>query len=268
MTSLDEDHQDAFTKSEMHLIEMLEEESKPLLPTWGYILVFTLPALLCFTALTQLTDFDIVFSAVIALAVMNGSINSIIAILTIRLDGHSQEALDHLDAIMGEMEKFEDTLENANTMVSSFTGDLEEAKSMFTKIGVDLTELDLEPIADVVEKLKENKSGLNSVLDNLRDVDVEAYITQAKGIDWKALLDAAEEVMGFIKSKSNITEIKTIKPPTFDTFTPDEDDEFWEDDEETLDDEEEFVFEEPTPTLTLTPPKRKKRLDLTPPRRG
>ena len=66
--------------------------------------------------------------------VMNGSINSIIAILTIRLDGHSQEALDHLDAIMGEMEKFEDTLENANTMVSSFTGDLKKPSQCSQKL--------------------------------------------------------------------------------------------------------------------------------------
>ena len=267
MTILDETPSIDFTPGETHLMDLYEEPAKPFLPTWGYIFFFFVPAVITFVGLTQVANFELVFSAVIALAVMNGSINSIIAILTIRLDGHSQEALDHLDAIMGEMEKFEDTLENANTMVSSFTGDLEEAKSMFTKIGVDLTELDLEPIADVVEKLKENKSGLNSVLDNLRDVDVEAYIKQAKGIDWKALLDAAEEVMGFIKSKSNITEIKTIKAPTFDTFQPQED-EFWEDDDETLDDEEEFEFEEPTPTLTLTPPKRTKRLDLTPPKRN
>ena len=267
MTILDETPSIDISSRESLMVDFLEDEAKPFLPSWGYILVFIMPAVITFAGLTQVAEFDLVFSAVIALAVMNGSINSIIAILTIRLDGHSQEALDHLDAIMGEMEKFEDTLENANTMVSSFTGDLEEAKSMFTKIGVDLTELDLEPIADVVEKLKENKSGLNSVLDNLRDVDVEAYIKQAKGIDWKALLDAAEEVMGFIKSKSNITEIKTIKAPTFDTFEPEED-EFWEDDDETLDDEEEFEFEEPAPTLTLTPPKRTKRLDLTPPKRN
>jgi len=261
MTSLDDDH---FTRHDIRLEELLEEDAKPFLPTWGYIVVFTIPAILSFVLLTEVAGFDLVFSSVIALAVMNGSINSIIAILTIRLDGHSQEALDHLDAIMSEMEKFEDTLEQASTMVSSFTGDLEEAKNMFTKIGVDLTELDLEPIADVVERLKENKEGISEVLDNFREMDVSAHIKQAKGIDWKALLDAAEEVMDFIKSKQNLSEIKTIKAPTLPGFSPQED-EFWEDDE-ILDEEEEFEFVAPQ-TLDLAPPRRKKRLDLTPPRR-
>lgn len=260
MTILDNND---FAEKDVVFQEVAEES--PFLPTWGYILIFTLPGLGSFLLLKQLTDFDIIFSAVIALAIMNGSINSIIAILTIRLDGHSQEALDHLDAIMSEMEKFESTLEEANTMVSSFTGDLEEAKSMFSQIGVDLTELDLEPIAEVVEKLKENKDGLNEVLDNFREVNVSEYIAQAKGIDWKALLDAAEEVMGFIKSKQNISSIKTISAPTLQGFTP-EDDEFWEDDG-LLDDEEEFDFPA-KPKLDLAPPRRKKKLDLTPPRRG
>ena len=69
--------------------------------------------------------------------------------------------------------------------------------------------------------------------------------------------------MGFIKSKSNITEIKTIKAPTFELSN--EEDEFWEDDDETLDDEE-FEFEEQH--QHYCPPKRTKRLDLTPPKRN
>ena len=261
MTILDNDD---FDRRDNIFQEVLEPD-KPFLPTWGYILIFTLPGLGTFLLLTQFTHFDMIFSAVIALAIMNGSINSIIAILTVRLDGHSQEALDHLDAIMSEMEKFESTLEEANTMVSSFTGDLEEAKNMFSQIGVDLTELDLEPIAEVVEKLKENKDGLNEVLDNLREVNVTEYIAQAKGIDWKALLNAAEEVMGFIKSKQNISNSKTTAAPTLQEFTS-QDDEFWEDDG-LLDDEEEFDFPA-KPKLDLAPPRRKKRLNLTPPRRG
>lgn len=265
MTVLDEDLIDLKLEHQ-RLQDMLEVEAKPFLPAWGYAIIFTLPAIFCFLMLKQYTDFDNTYAAVIALAVMNGSINSIIAILTIRLDGHSQEALDHLDAIMGEMEKFEDTLDQANQKVTSFTGDLDEAKGIFQKVGVNLNELDLDPIAEVVEKLKENKDGLTEVLDNLREVDVTEYIRQAKGIDWKGLLDAAEEVMGFIKSKSNISDIKTIQAPQLEAFTPD-DDEFWEEDEELLDDEEDFEFEEPAPTLTLAPPKRKKKLDLTPPRR-
>lgn len=251
-------------ESTLRLHELLEEEAKPFLPRWGYVSVFFLPAIICFIVLTQLTDFDMVLSSVIALAVMNGSINSMIAILTIRLDGSSQEALDHLDAIMNEMEKFEDTLDQANDKVTTFTGDLEEAKGIFTKVGVNLNELDLEPIAEVVEKLKENKEGITEVLDNFREVNVSEYITQAKGIDWKGLLDAAEEVMGFIKSKSNISDIKTIAAPRI-TFDPEED-EFFEEDGY-LDEEDDFEFVQQT-NLTLSPPKRKAKLDLTPPRRG
>jgi len=261
MTMLDEEGP---AESTLRLQDLLEEEAKPFLPKWGYISVFVLPALICFIVLQQFTNFDIVLTSVIALAVMNGSINSMIAILTIRLDGSSQEALDHLDAIMSEMEKFEDTLDQANQKVTAFTGDLNEAKGVFTEIGINLTELDLEPVAEVVEKLKENKDGLTEVLDNLREVDVTAYITQAKGIDWKGLLDAAEEVMGFIKSKSNISDIKTIAAPRI-TFDPEED-EFFEDDSY-LDEEEDFEFVDP-PKLTLSPPKRRAKLDLTPPRRG
>ena len=264
MTLLDEELTDL--RLEHQRLEELLEEPKPFLPAWGYAIIFTLPAIICFLLLKEYTDFDNTYAAVISLAVMNGSINSIIAILTIRLDGHSQEALDHLDAIMSEMEKFEDTLDQANDKVTTFTDDLEEAKGIFTKVGVNLNELDLEPIAEVVEKLKENKDGLTEVLDNLREVDVTEYIIQAKGIDWKGLLDSAEEVMGFIKSKSNISDIKTIQAPTLVGFSPAED-EFWQEDEDLLDEEEDFEFEEEAPKLTLAPPKRKKKLDLSPPRR-
>jgi len=56
---------------------------------------------------------------------MNGSINSIIAWLTIRLDGQSAEALEHLDSIMSEMDRLENTLDQANERVESFTTDLD-----------------------------------------------------------------------------------------------------------------------------------------------
>jgi hypothetical protein len=245
------------------LKELVEEQAPPFMPSWAYILVFTLPALLTLFILIEVIQFDLVLSFVIALAVMNGSINSIIAILTIRLDGHSQEALDHLDAIMGEMERFEDTLDQANSMVTSFTGDLDEAKVLFTKVGINLNELDLEPVAEVVEKLKENKDGLTEVLDNLREVNVSEYIAQAKGIDWKGLLDAAEEVMGFIKSKSSLTDIRTIPAAKLPFSLNEEEEEFF--DEGPL-----VQYKEPVviePRLTLSPPPRKSRLDLTPPPR-
>ena len=76
---------------------------------------------------------------------------------------------------------------------------------LFRKVGVSLDELDLEPVADVVEKLKENKDGINDILDNLRGVDVNEYINQAKRIEWKQLLDGAEEIMGFIKTLTEIS---------------------------------------------------------------
>jgi hypothetical protein len=140
---------------------------------------------------------------------MNGSINSIIAWLTIRLDGQSAEALEHLDSIMREMDRLENNLDQATEMVGTFTDDLEEARRLFRKVGVSLDELDLEPVADVVEKLKENKDGINDILDNLRGVDVSAYIDQAKRIEWKQLLDGAEEIMGFIKTSGD----KPLKIP-------------------------------------------------------
>ena len=108
------------------------------------------------------------------------------------------------------MGKLEETLEDANTKVNSFTHDLDEAKVIFSKVGVDLTELDLDSVADVVEKLKENRTGLNTVLDNLRNTDVDEYINQAKRINWKQLLGAAEEIMGFIQARGE----NQIKPPT------------------------------------------------------
>jgi hypothetical protein len=101
------------------------------------------------------------------------------------------------------MGKLETTLEEANEKVSGFTADLEEAKDIFRTVGVDLTELDLDSVADVVEKLKENREGLGEVLDNLKNVDVTGYINQAKRIDWKQLLGAAEEIMGFIQARSD-----------------------------------------------------------------
>lgn len=148
---------------------------------------------------------ELLFSAITALAIMNGSINSVIAYMTIRLDGHSNEALEHLETIMVEMDKLEDTLDDANKMVADFTGDLDEAKALFQKVGVDLRDLDLESVADIVERIKENKGGINSILDNMKTMEVEGLVKQARGIDWKRLLSAAEEIMGFIEQRNKAT---------------------------------------------------------------
>jgi len=179
-------------------------------PVWLYALFFFVPAILTFSIMYLAVQLDALFSGIVALAVMNGSINSVIAYITIKLDDKSSESLQHLEFVNKQMDKLEDTLEEANTKVTGFTADLEEAKDIFRKVGVDLTELDLDSVADVVEKLKENREGLGEVLDNLKNVDVSGYIDQAKRIDWKQLLGAAEEIMGFIQARSE----NTIPAPT------------------------------------------------------
>lgn len=168
---------------------------------------------------------EMLFSAITALAVMNGSINSVIAYMTIRLDGHSNEALEHLETIMTEMDELEDTLDDANKMVSDFTGDLDEAKALFQKVGVDLRDLDLESVADIVERIKENRGGINSILDNLKSMEIEGLVSQARGIDWRSMLSAAEEIMGFIEKRNQ----KTSSPmnefkPVLNVPVPDDED--------------------------------------------
>jgi hypothetical protein len=188
---------------QMTIDEAQDKFSKNKWPVWLYALLFFIPAMITFTVLRYALEMDNLFSGIVALAIMNGSINSVIAYITIKLDDKSSESLQHLDFINKEMGKLETTLEDANEKVSGFTADLEEAKDIFRTVGVDLTELDLDSVADVVEKLKENREGLGEVLDNLKNVDVTGYINQAKRIDWKQLLGAAEEIMGFIQARSD-----------------------------------------------------------------
>ena len=175
---------------------------------------FLAPAIITFVFMSKFLEQETLFAGITALAIMNGSINSVIAYMTIQLDTKSSESLQHLENINTEMDRLEETLQEANTKVNSFTADLDEAKDIFGKVGVDLTELDLDSVADVVEKLKENRVGLNSVLDNLRNTDVDDYINQAKRINWKQLLGAAEEIMGFIQTR---TENQIKAPTTIDT---------------------------------------------------
>ena len=80
------------------------------IPIWGFLCLFFVPATLTVVYLEYFSDMDSTTSSIIALAVMNGSINSVIAWLTIRLDGHSNDALDHLDAIMGTIEELDDSM--------------------------------------------------------------------------------------------------------------------------------------------------------------
>ena len=80
--------------------------------------------------------------------------------------------------------------------------------------------------------MKDNKDDLNEILSNLRDVDVSAYIKEAKAIDWKALLAGINDVMVFIKSKSDSPSTKTpigeiaVITPSFDDLPDDDIDDY------------------------------------------
>lgn len=262
-------------QAEKIIDDYVELEAPKVIPPWLYVTVFILPAVITFYVMKVHLEVDFLLTAVTSLAVMNGSINSIIAWLTIRLDGQSAEALDHLDAIMNEMDRLESTLNDASVKVDTFTGDLDEARGLFKKVGVSLDELDLEPVAEVVEKLKENKDGLNDILDNLRGVDIEEYINQAKRIEWKQLLNSAEELMSFVSS-SNAGKPVTMPTPSIgmpklpdltpeptvedllESFDDDEEDDWGFDDDE-------FFSEAPAPApknLTMKRSKPKKNLTM------
>ncbi|MDB2565370.1 hypothetical protein N9X64_00475 [bacterium] len=186
---------------EMSIADASDKLGKNKWPIWLYAVFFFIPALITFCVMYYALESETLFSGIVALAVMNGSINSVIAYITIKLDDKSSESLQHLEFINKEMDKLEHTLEEANEKVTGFTTDLDEAKEIFRTVGFDLTQLDLDSVSDVVEKLKENREGLGEVLDNLKNVDVTGYINQAKRIDWKQLLGAAEEIMGFIQAR-------------------------------------------------------------------
>ena len=222
-----------------------------------YVLLFIVPAITTGILLSLNTNWELTNVSIVSVAVLNASINSVIAYLTIRLDGKSNDTLDHLDVVIDAPEELDDTLQDANAKVTSFTTDLDEAKGIFQKVGVNLTELDLEPIAEVVEKLKENKDGLNEVLDNLREVDVTGYINQAKRIDWKQLLDAAEEILGFIQARNTPNEPVVSTQDIMQNISigdrvPIQLEEDWPDEEEEY--EPEWDDEEEDEVETYTPP--------------
>lgn len=240
--------------------DIVPETAKLQIPTWMYMLLFFAPSLVTLAYLYSGTGLDTTTSAIIALAVMNGSINGVIAWLTIRLDGHSTDALEHLDAIINEMDNLEETLDEANEMVTSFTTDLTEAKNMFQQIGIDLGKIDIDSVSDVISRIKENRGDINIMLDNLKEVDVTKHLDQARRIDWQMLMDSAEEIMSFIrasKESASPTITKVVlptltQPPNHSPIIEDDDGEF---------------FESETSSMNLAPPKRARTLDLRPPRR-
>ena len=245
----------------VEIAKQFDDGHEKLLPTWGYIALFFIPAIVTFVVVRTQLGWDPLFAGITSLAIMNGSINMVIAWLTIRLDGHSNEALDHLETVMSGMDKLEDTLDEANTMVSTFSEDLGEARDLLKRVGVDLKDLELEAVADVLDSLKDNRDDLNSILLNLRDVDVQYYITEAKQIDWDALLAGINDVMAFIKAKQGDDEpvrnpisqpINIV--PSFDDI-PDDDD-LVDFDDDFADEEDEYslmpmpAIDAPKPTLS------------------
>ena len=113
------------------------QDNDKLIPSWLYLVLFFLPAAITFSVSYMYLGWDVLFSAITSLAIMNGSINMVIAWLTIRLDGHSNEALDHLETIMDEMDKLEDTLDEANNMVYCIS----EAITFLFKVFANVTNL-------------------------------------------------------------------------------------------------------------------------------
>jgi len=225
-----------------------------------YMLLFFAPSIITLAYLASETGLNTTTSAIIALAVMNGSINGVIAWLTIRLDGHSTDALEHLDAIINEMDNLEETLDEANEMVTSFTTDLTEAKSMFQQIGIDLGKIDIDSVSDVISRVKENRGDINNMLDNLKEVDVTKHLEQARRIDWQMLMDSAEEIMSFIRaSKESASPMITkVVLPTL----PNPLDQL-----PIIEDNDRTFFESETSPINLVPPKRVKTLNLRPPKR-
>lgn len=242
--------------------EVVIETMKLQIPTWIYLLLFFAPSTVTLLYLYSGTGMSTTTSAIIALAVMNGSINGVIAWLTIRLDGHSTDALEHLDAIINEMDNLEETLDEANDMVTSFTTDLTEAKNMFQQIGIDMGKVDIDSVSDVINRIKENRGDINIMLDNLKEVDVTKHLEQARRIDWQMLMDSAEEIMSFIRTnkpntptKPAVSNVVLPKLPNSRQETP------------IISDNDGDFFEESASSIDLLPPKKNNSLDLRPPRR-
>ena len=108
------------------------------------------------------------------------------------------------------------------------------------------------------------------MLDNLKTVDVTEYIDQAKRINWKQLLSAAEEIMGFIQARSqdSIPAPLTLDTSNISLEAPKEEPSLPDDDEDlewleyaTPNTEGNYsLMMEEEPTRTINIPKPKPRL--------
>ena len=82
-----------------------------------YVLLFIVPALSVFALLQLNSDWGLTNVSIVSVAILNASINSVIAYLTIRLDGKSNDTLDHLDVVIDATEELDETLQDANKKV-------------------------------------------------------------------------------------------------------------------------------------------------------
>ena len=231
------------SKSDYHS----DDRERTVIPNWGFVLLFFGPATLSIVYFSEELGLNLSDTFQNAVLVLNASVNLVIAYLTITIYGTQNEIMDQADEVV-------DMIGDVSEATQFFVSDISEAKSVFTQVGLDISSLDLEPVADVVEKLKENKPSLTEIFDNMKEVDISKYISQAKRIDWQALLDSAEEIMGFIENQKGL-EIPT--PSVTSTNLPKIGEDLF------LDDEDEDFFDETD--LDLQPPS--KNLDLQPPRR-
>ena len=108
------------------------------------------------------------------------------------------------------------------------------------------------------------------MLDNLRNIEVEEYINQAKRINWKQLLSAAEEIMGFIQARKeskipaptqlDTSQIKiSTQEPEIDLPEEEDDDLEWVEYAEP-DNSAEYSLGEEEPVRTINIPKPQPRL--------
>jgi len=224
-----------------------EKRDRVVIPTWLFIALFFGPATLSIFYFNDHLNLGLSDTFQNAVLVLNASVNLVIAYLTISIYATHNDLMDQGDEVV-------DLISDVSEVAQEFTGDLTEAKSVFTQVGIDISSLDLEPVADVVEKLKENKPSLTEIFDNMKGVDISKYITQAKRINWQAFLDSAEEIMGFIENKKGL---EIPKPSVVSTNLPElEQNVFFDDEDDDFFDETDLDLQPPTKNLDLQPPRR------------